>query len=452
MMFEDSLPGIKRFLAGAARSAARFGLLSGLMAAFVTHFGRMSASAAAGAVRTRARHRAAVIRFLDKAGITSDWSVLSRCAELLLAGESARAGWVFIVDQTLCSQQGAKTENTVGHGNFRPRSRKSARHQKKWARRSCHTFVMGLLLTPGGLRLPCFRSHRTRDCCRERGLDYRTQTQLAAELIRNSPAPDGPETVMLGDTSFDAAVIRAACRDRGWTWIVPVNPERMLAGARPRRRVSSLAEGLDAEGFAPVRLVPGKGRRAAQRRAARCRTGPRSKTRTYYVHGESRDVRSVGRVQLVFSTTGKPEHGRTVRVQKTLMTNGLSLSAAEVAELYDLRWQIELFFKEIKGTLGMHRYRFRRFAKVEAWTAVCLLTFVYLEWRRAVRLRSRGLADEDRDRWRAKRTHALCAAVRQAAEGAELSRLAGWTRTRGGLRRLKRALRAAVPREYREAG
>ena len=452
MMFEDSLPGIKRFLAGAALSAARFGLLSGLMAAFVTHVGRMSASAAAGAVRTRARHRAAVVRFLDKAGITSDWTVLSRCADLLLACEAGRTGWVFVADQTLCGQQGAKTENTVRHGNFRPRPKNSLRRQKTWARRSCHTFVMALLLSPGGLRLPCFRCHRTRDYCRERGLDYRTQTQLAAELIRNSPAPDGPGTVMLGDTAFDAEVIRSACRERGWIWIVPVNPERVLAGAGPRRKVSSLAGELDAEGFAPVRLVPGKGRRAAQRRAARCRTGPRSKARTYHVHGESREVHSVGRVRLVFSTTEKPEHGRPVRVQKTLMTNGLSLSAAEVAELYDLRWQIELFFKELKGTLGMHRYRFRRFAKVEAWTAVCLLTFVYLEWRRAVRLRRPGPADADRDRWRAKRTHALCAAVRTEAEGAELSRMAGWTRTRGGLRRLKRALRAAVPWEFREAG
>ena len=42
-------------------------------------------------------------------------------------------------------------------------------------------------------------------------------------------------------------------------------------------------------------------------------------------------------------------------VKRTLLTNDLSLSVAEIVELYDLRWQIELFFKELKSSLmGFH--------------------------------------------------------------------------------------------------
>ena len=79
------------------------------------------------------------------------------------------------------------------------------RKHKKHARRSCHGFVCGLLLTPSGLRIPCCRSYYTEDYCKKRGFAYRTQIAWAAELIRTLPVPAGVEVVVLGDTAFEAA-------------------------------------------------------------------------------------------------------------------------------------------------------------------------------------------------------------------------------------------------------
>jgi len=375
-------------------------------------------------------------------------------AELLLAAEAARGGtWLFIVDQTLAGQQGQKTENTFSTGNRKRRPRQGRRFQKyTYARKSCHCFVVGLLITPSGLRIPCWRSYLTQAYCAHERRPYRKQTDLAAELIAAAPAPSGADVVVLGDTAFDAACIRDACAARGWTWIVPMNPERVLAGPRGKRpKVRSLIEGLSASQLAPVRLTPGQGRFVAQRRIARCRLGPKAKTRTYYVHGERRRVHSVGEVRIVFSSTEQPKRDQPVQVAKILLTNDCKRSVAEAVELYTLRWQIELFFKELKGTLGFHQYRFRSFAKVESWVALCLLTSLYLEWYRATQLRQRRRTADEKQWWGRQRTYGLCLAVRQRAEEAELTRLANWTRTRAGLRRLKRLLRAARPLEYRAA-
>jgi Transposase DDE domain len=453
MIMQDALPGIKRFLATVALSDHVQSFLIRLVAAFIVHVGRMSATQAAGAIRTEARHRAAVIRFLAKLGWSGDWSVLAHVAELVLQAEQRRGGtWVFIVDQTYCGQQGEKTENTFSRANYRPRPKKSKRRQKKYAKRSCHGFVMGLLLTPSGLRIPCFRSYYTEAYCAQKNKAYRTQTELAAELIRTVVVPERAEVVVLGDTAFDADTIRDACHERLFSWIVPVNPERVLAGAKGQRpKVSSLVDQLSAQQFAPVRLTPSEGPYVAMRRVARCRLGPKMKTRTLYVHRERRAVHHVGDVQLVFSTKVKPETGKPVAVQKILMTNDRKRSAAAIVELYVLRWQIELFFKELKSTLGLHQYRFRTFAKVEAWVAMCLLTFLYLEWYRSQQLKRRELTAKDKAWWRWQRTYGLCQAVRQDADETELIRLAEWTRTPGGLKRLKKQLRAAVPLEYRKA-
>jgi len=454
MMMQDALPGIKRFLKPLNLGASATSYVVSFLAGFVTHLGRMSASQAAQAIRTDARHRANVVRFLARQGWSGDWSALQRLAELLLGAEAARGGtWVFIVDQTLAGQQGQKTENTFSTGNRRRRPRNVRRFQTyTYARKSCHCFVVGLLITPGGLRVPSWRSYRTRGYCAHQSRPYRKQTELAAELIAAAPAPAGADVVVLGDTAFDAGCIRAACAARGWTWIVPMNPERVLAGPKGNRpKVRSLVEGLSAEQLAPVRLTPGQGPFVAQRRIARCRLGPKAKPRTYYVHGERRMVHSVGEAQVVFSSNEPPKRGQPVRVAKILLTNDGRRSVAETVELYTLRWQIELFFKELKGTLGFHQYRFRSFAKVESWVALCLVTFLYLEWYRATQVRRRRRTAKEKQWWGRQRTYGLCLAVRQRAEETELSRLADWLQTRTGRKRLKRLLRAARPLEYRAA-
>ena len=57
----------------------------------------------------------------------------------------------------------------------------------------------------------------------------------------------GSAVVVLGDTAFDAKAIRTACEERKFSWIVPINPERVLAGEKPRPKVSSLSEDLTAD-------------------------------------------------------------------------------------------------------------------------------------------------------------------------------------------------------------
>src|SRR5262249_32689331 len=156
VIFADALPRIKTFLRPARLSAATAALLIRLVAAFVCHRGRLSASQAAGAIRSQARHRAQLTRFLARLHWSRDRAVLAAVADLLLRQEARRAGtWAFVVDQTYVGQQGAKTENTFSRANYRRRPKKGNRKNKKHAKRSCHGFVCGLLLTPSGLRIPC---------------------------------------------------------------------------------------------------------------------------------------------------------------------------------------------------------------------------------------------------------------------------------------------------------
>lgn len=452
VMVADSLPGLKRWTAGLGLKDSAKLLLIRVVVAFLLHAGRMSCLQAAGVVRCEARHRAQISRFLAR----PRWRKLninSILRQRLLEREAADGLFVYIIDATLTSQAGKKTENTYSTGNRKKRPRKGRRYGKyKHAQKNCHSFTMGLLVTPSGRRIPFCKPYHEREYCKKKGLVHRTTAEAAADLIRELPLPEGARVIVLGDTAYDSEVVRDACGDRGYSWIFPSNPERVLAGPKGKRpKVRSLLKDWSKWSRQTVRLAPGQGPYAVYRRLSPHRIGPKAKPRAYYAHQERRRVHSVGEVRLVFSTTKKDLKTATPDDVKILMTNDLRLSVRDVIELYSLRWQIELFFKELKSTLGFHQYQFQKFEPVEAWAELALTTFMYLEWYRVQRMSRRDSSDEEKRWWEHQRTYGLCQAVRLASEQNELQFIADRLKTPGGTRTLKRIIRNSFPKEYRAA-
>jgi hypothetical protein len=300
---------------------------------------------------------------------------------------------------------------------------------------------MALLLSPAGVRIPFWLPYYTRDYAAWLRVDYQTQAQLAARLIRELPLADATRVVVVGDTAFEADGIRQACQERGWDWVTPLNPERVFAGDKPRPKVLSLPKSLRPEDFTPVTLRLDRGPYAAPRRLGARRAQNAKHERTYWVHARTAEVHHVGRVLLLFSTTQAPRTGEQVKVQKVLVSNAVGAGVAEVLAWYGLRWQVELFFKECKSELGLCRYKFQRFCKVERWVSLCLVTFCYLEWYRLQRLKeSRAKAEAY---WQAARAHACRQAVVQDIEEEDLRQIYEWALDRKGLPKLRQVLRAA---------
>jgi hypothetical protein len=170
MIVQEALPGIKRFLQPVGLNHRSLGLVVRCVAAFCLHFGRMSAVQAAGAVRSEPCHRAQICRFLGRKYLRKR-PLLTALQARLLAQETQGGRYVYLTDQTLCSQQGDKTENTYSTGNRKRRPRKGVRYNKyKHTRKRCHCFVMGLLITPSGIRIPFRRCYYSKDYCLKKGI------------------------------------------------------------------------------------------------------------------------------------------------------------------------------------------------------------------------------------------------------------------------------------------
>ncbi len=173
------------------------------------------------------------------------------------------------------------------------------------------------------------------------------------------------------------------------------------------------------------------------------------KHRDYYAYQEKAEVRNVGSVQLVFSTMNPKLTNATPDDVKILITNAVNMSVLEVIELYTLRWQIELFFKELKSTLGFAQYSFHDFRAVETWVKLAITAVLFLEDLRITRMNDSRLCKEKRQWWATQRLHGLCLAFRQESTGAELKYIHNRLKTSGGVNKLKRLMANAVPVEFR---
>jgi hypothetical protein len=450
----ESAAALKGFLAQTGLKEIARTMLLRMVLAFIMHRGRMSCSAAAGSLACKPIHRGELTRFLAR----PRWQrhdFNKPLMKLLLAREAKRGKFLFLVDATLTSQAGKKTQNTYSTGNRSRRTiKKGYRYNKpKVIRKKVHNFTFGLLITTSGIRIPLQNPHYTQEYCQQHGLPHRTTAESAAEMIRTLPLPRGAEVVVIGDTAYDAQVVREACEEKGYTWIFPANAERVYEGPKGQRpKLRSRLKDWTSLSLKTVRLHASTGKYAPYRRLSKWRLGSKTKPRVYYAYQEKREVRSVGDVQLVFSTM-KPNLGKaTPDDVKILMTNAVDLSVSEVIELYSLRWQIELFFKELKSTLGFAQYSFQNFHAVEAWVEMAITTVLFLEHERIKHVQDRRLSKEARRWWESQRLHGLCHAYRQQCAGAELKYLSSRLKTSGGIAKLKRLLTAALPIEYRAAG
>jgi len=459
MIFATSLPGFKSFLGKAAEECSDFGHVVAFVACvLLPSVSRRSVHAAGRAVRSEVRDAGNLLRFLG--GSRSPGVLLAAAQNQLLdeAHQRDKRLHLLLIDSTQHGHQGQHCENSYSCRNTTRRQAKSQRKQKKTNKKSCHCFVFALLLCPDGTRIPYWLPFYTKSYCQIRGWQHQTQADLAAQLIRNLPLADDVPVVVVGDTAFEAKQIRQACEKRHYPWIVPINPERVLAGATAAQRpkVSSLVAHLKAQDFHKTSFRLDQGEQAAMARVSWHRSQSSKHQRVYWVHRRTAAVHSVGAVVLLFSNQKEPETtDKGVSVQKVLMSNARQASARQLLHWYALRWQIELFFKEMKSQLGMSQYQVRDFKRVEGWVNLCVLAFCYLEYRRRERLAKGG--QKEQAYWQAARAQALRARLRQEAEREDLLELVHRAKDRAGRRRLTALLEAgyddpAHPRGRSKAG
>jgi hypothetical protein len=281
-------------------------------------------------------------RLLSHAGLyLVGW--FDEALERALSGLTLKPGdMLFLaVDITYLAHRGKKRMENLHV--FRPDGKKRIR---------AHALVVSALIidriaVPAG-----FKPFVSESYARKKGLAFKTQMELAIELVREYTPPPGMRVVVLADSGFDCDAFYAQCQRRGFGFVVCLkrnrkllDPPEVFRQAHPEigRSGVSLSQYCDwlvkTMIFKKIELFceEGEGRKKA-----------------FYTYREVGDIENVSDqigepVNLLFSGR-KINNGKQIRV---FASNLQSLSAAELSRLYSLRWSIECMFKFLKQELGL---------------------------------------------------------------------------------------------------
>lgn len=341
------------------------------------------------------------------------WRDMDRWEREVAKGRRRR--WVITIDTTYHSTVGECMENLIVMSRRKDPRRRTTKQ---------HAFVMGLILTDRGGRIPLpRRSYYTEAYCRSHGKRYRTQNQLAALMLKEVPVPSDVDVTVVFDSAFDANGIHKVCRNRGFREVFPLDPNRNLtvsadpdAEAAPLKKVVAWTRKWDREEFDDLelqfenedhvflrrrhidnlRVKKTKRRYAiAARRASVSRLGSCLVVASYkenlqveLLPGQSDDWWSYHTAPVVHRKNKKKVPSRWHG--KVLACTDPEATARMVIEWYELRWQVELFFRELKSRMQFGCYVLMKFEAVERYLDFLMMGFLLLERHRLDDMKAKG--------------------------------------------------------------
>jgi hypothetical protein len=469
---------VKTFFAKPVRHCAKpiRGALAPMVLAFLLAPNRRCLKTVAGTVLGHRRHVATISRRLtNPQWKTRDWYTtlyeglqqeIDRWERQKAKGQ--RRKWIVAIDTTYHGTKSEQMENLIVMSRRKDPRRQTTRQ---------HAFLMGLVLTDRGARLPLPRkSYYTKAYCRKHGRKFRTTVQLAAEMLKELRVPDDVDVVVVFDSAFDANTIHRVCRRRGFCAVFPLDPNRVLARTAEQDaawisgdKVVAWTRRWSRKEFALLELAMDNEDHVFARRRHADNLRVKKTTRRYAVAARHATVSKLGDCLIVASYKENPkvqllpgqsaewwayhkaplsyrkedQHKPSRWHGKVLACTNATATARQVIEWYEVRWQVELFFRELKSRMQFERYVLMKFEAVERYLDLLLMGLLLLEQQRLRDMQRDG--DEVGEVWVQARTTDRLRMLEVLCQQWNVDYLEERLRTSGGTRRVLRELRHRAP-------
>jgi SRSO17 transposase len=293
-------------------------------------------------------HRTSKGAFLSR----SDWDapgLVERAATGLLASMKPRAGEVayLILDDTRVAKRGKK----MGYVS-KIWDHKQQRFVRGHVALTAAVLFRGVVL-PWRVELWKPKGHP--------GPRYRKLTDMAAAMVRAFDPPEGVTVRVLFDAFYLCPTVTRACEGKGFTFFSVASRNRnFTTGEGKRRRRRSIA------GLMPG-LIRHRGKAVRMRRS-------RGKATALRLASTDGHLSRIGRVRMVVSKRPRGPWKKCIAI----VTNETGLRPRQVVAIYEMRWSIEVLFKELRQDLGLGDYQMIAEEGILKHLHVCCLAHLLL--------------------------------------------------------------------------
>ena len=282
----------------------------------ITCWGHFSASLVAQHLK---KHKSNVTRSMKK---DLRLHILWRILMEKVLENSGKKAWL-IIDSTikgkrgkkLCNLQKFKTAHgyTIGH---------------------CFVFAL-LVCEDGSEHIVAVKPYLTRKFCNRAKKEFKTQNQLAVEILQEIQIPPTTHLVVVADSAFLADfVVDEVRRHSQWSFVSSLDSNRKITV----KGYTSHARSFGSRHLPDLKTI-----------SISCN----GRKHTLFTMSTNAEVSKVGESTVVVSRRGC--------LTLLLAGVGKELSSREICYAYLLRWRIEILFKELKQYLHFGSYQFQTF-------------------------------------------------------------------------------------------
>lgn len=216
-----------------------------------------------------------------------------------------------------------------------------------------HQFVKAVIYARGMIipfAISLYVKHKD---CQKYKVPFRKVTELASDIIKSFIAPDGINVQVLFDCYYLCPTVTKTCQEKGFHYISVLKSNRNLKNRGRKLKAGSYGD----------HCFKTKGR-------MKMKIPKKNGTATYtYVDADWLDVSRLCQLHIIYSRKNSE------RKILCLATDHPKLKATAIIRAYDIRWNIEVFFKDAKQLLGLGRYQNRSIKAVV--THLHLVCFAY---------------------------------------------------------------------------
>jgi len=217
------------------------------------------------------------------------------------------------VDDTLIEKAGKKVKARLNHSVSKGKAVFS------------NCFVIGLVKN-GNLELPFeFEKYLPEN---EKG--FKSKIELAFLIIKKFISWFGKKTYVLFDTWYSCTEIIHYLNKEGVKFITRLKSNRVVIINSVKINLKEYAKGLDPRKFRRIEFGD----------------------KEYFIYSEILHINKIGDVKVIFSK--KRRYGRKTVF---IITNDYDLDEKIAIENYVHRWEVEQFFKDMKGDFGFEEYQ-----------------------------------------------------------------------------------------------
>lgn len=199
-----------------------------------------------------------------------------------------------------------------------------------------HCFVFALLICEDDTQhIVAAKPYVTKKFCKRTKREFKTQNQLAVEILQELMIPQETHLIVVADSAFLADfVVDEIRRHPTWSFVSSLDSNRKITVKRYTSHARSFGT----------------------------RHLPDLQTMSIVCHGR-KNILHVMSTEAVVSKVGEATVVVSRRGRQILILAGIGkrLSSREICTAYLLRWRIEIMFKELKQYLHLGSYRFQEF-------------------------------------------------------------------------------------------